>query len=214
MNAMILAAGRGERMRPLTDTCPKPLLEVRGVPLIEYHLDALARVGIRRVVVNLSWLGGQIRDALGDGTRFGLRIDYSEEAEALETAGGIVQALDLLDERFIVTNGDVFTDFDFARLLDQSAAAHLVMVPNPGFNPQGDYAIEQGLLSNRGVQRHTFSGIAAYQKSFFAGLAPGRRPLAPLLTAGADQQTISAELHQGLWSDVGTPQRLARLNRD
>lgn len=212
MNAMILAAGRGERMRPLTDHCPKPLLEVRGKPLIVHHLEALAKAGIRSVVINLSWLGSQIREALGDGTAHGLRIHYSEEPEALETAGGIVQALDQLDEEFIVVNGDVFSDFDFRDLLALDAQAKLVLVANPSHNPNGDFAIQQGMLSNDMAERFTFSGIAAYRKSFFASVPAGRSALAPLLRSGADAGVISAVLHTGSWSDVGTPARLDELN--
>ncbi|MDJ0834475.1 MAG: nucleotidyltransferase family protein [Gammaproteobacteria bacterium] len=211
MNAMILAAGRGERMRPLTDSTPKPLLTVNDKPLIVYHLEKLQQAGIDSVVINISWLGEQIQQALGDGSAFGLSIDYSHEPEALETAGGIVQALDKLDNRFIVVNADVFTDFDYRHLLDFPVAAHLVLVPNPAHNPAGDFAIEQGYLSNNPDSRYTFAGIAAYEKSFFAGLEPGKRPLAPLLRAGAEQQQVTAELHNGLWNDVGTAERLESL---
>jgi len=211
MNAMILAAGRGERMRPLTDRCPKPLLQVKGKALIEYHLEALKRAGIQSVVVNLCWLGDQIERALGDGSRFGLNILYSYETEALETAGGIIQALDKLDDTFIIVNADVFTDFDFSRLLKLRHQAHLVLVPNPEHNALGDFAIEQGLLSNQAQQRYTFSGIACYKKTFFEAIGGGKRALAPLLRAGAEQQQISAELFTGVWSDVGSPQRLQLL---
>ncbi len=211
MNAMILAAGRGERMRPLTDRTPKPLLTVNDKPLIVYHLEKLQQVGIESVVINISWLGEQIQQALGDGSRFGLSIEYSHEPEALETAGGIVQAQDKLEDRFIVVNADVFTDFDYRHLLDFPAAAHLVLAPNPSHNPAGDFAIDQGYLSNALNSRHTFSGIAAYRKSFFAGLEVGKRPLAPLLRAGADRREITAELHDGLWNDVGTAERLESL---
>ncbi len=211
MNAMILAAGRGERMRPLTDPCPKPLLTVNDKPLIVYHLEALQRSGINSVVINVSWLGEQIQQALGRGSRFGLSIEYSYEPEALETAGGIVQALDKLDDGFIVVNADVFTDFEYSHLLDFSSDAHLVLVPNPPQHPGGDFAIEDGYLSNAGDSRYTFAGIAVYRKSFFHGLQPGRRALAPLLREGADQQRITAELHNGLWTDVGTRERLLAL---
>jgi len=210
---MILAAGRGERMRPLTDQCPKPLLEVRGKPLIVYHLEALARAGIESVVINLSWLGGQIRRALGDGSAFGVHIHYSEEPVALETAGGIVKALDLLDDEFIVINGDVYTDFDFAVLRNLDAQACLVLVPNPTQHPRGDFALRDGLLVNNADELFTFSGIAAYRKSFFIDVPAGRSALAPLLRQGADEGVISARLYEGLWSDVGTPARLQALNR-
>jgi len=211
MNAMILAAGRGERMRPLTDSCPKPLLQVKGKSLIEYHLEALKRAGMQSVVINLSWLGEQIEQALGDGSRYGLKISYSYETEALETAGGIIQALGELDDEFVVVNADVFTDFDFSRLLKLRHQAHLVLVPNPEHNSQGDFSLEQGLLSNQQQQRYTFSGIACYKKIFFDGIGSGKRALAPLLRAGAEQQQISAELFTGVWSDVGNPQRLQLL---
>jgi MurNAc alpha-1-phosphate uridylyltransferase len=211
MNAMILAAGRGERMRPLTDTTPKPLLEVAGKPLIVHHLNKLASIGIDRVVINISWLADRIRDALGDGHQFGLHIDYSFEPEALETAGGIVQALGLLDDSFIVINGDVFTHFDFTNLKTPEQQAHLVLIDNPGHNSNGDFAIEHGFLSNREEQRLTFSGIAVYRKSFFESVNVGKVALAPLFKAGADRGVISAEHFPGLWSDVGTPERMRAL---
>lgn len=211
MNAMILAAGRGERMRPLTDGCPKPLLEVNGKPLIVYHLEALRRAGIDSVVINVSWLGEQIEQALGNGSGFGLRIHYSREPEPLETAGGIIQALDWLDESFIVVNGDIWTDFDFGYLQPPHGLAHLVLVTNPDHNPAGDFAVDHGLLSNAEHPRFTFSGIACYRKSFFLDHAQGRRALAPLLRAGAGQGAISAEIYAGEWSDVGTPARLRAL---
>ena len=209
---MILAAGRGERMRPLTDTCPKPLLEVHGKPLIVYHIEALARAGIHSVVINLCWLGQQIRQALGDGSAFGLSIRYSEEPKALETAGGIVQALDLLDDEFIVVNGDVYTDFDFTRLMDLDNQACLVMVPNPPHHPAGDFAIRDGRLVTDAQPLLTFSGIAAYRKTFFADVPAGRSALAPLLRQGADEGIVSAWRYDGRWSDVGTPARLRQLN--
>ena len=212
MKAMILAAGRGERLRPLTDTTPKPLLEVRGKPLIVHHLEALARAGFSEIVVNLSWLGEQIRDRLGAGEAFGVRIAYSEEATALETAGGILQALPLLGERFVVVNGDVFTDYNFARLREANSAAHLVLVDNPGHNPGGDFSLDGGTVVNHGEPMHTFSGIAQYQRSFFAGLEPGKQALAPLLRAASDRGQVSGELFHGAWTDIGTAERLALLN--
>lgn len=199
-------------MRPLTDHCPKPLLEVNSKPLIVHHLEALRKAGIEHVVINVSWLADQIRQAVGDGSQFGLRIDFSNEIEALETAGGIVQALPVLDDEFIVVNADIYTDFDFARLLSFQSEAHLVLVQNPEHNPAGDFAINQGFLSNSTQARLTFSGIAAYRKSFFAGLRPGKRALAPLLRQGAEQQRICAVMYSGIWSDVGTPERLQALN--
>jgi len=208
MKAMILAAGRGERMRPLTDRVPKPLLPVAGKPLIVHHLEALSRAGFDEVVVNLSWLGEQIRELLGDGGDFGMAIDYSEEPEALETAGGIRQALPLLGEQFVVVNADIYTDYDFARLRHVDAVAHLVLVPNPAHNEGGDFALAGSLVSNQGGPRYTFGGIACYRREFFAGLEPGKRPLAPLLREAADLQRVSGELFDGNWSDIGTPQRL------
>jgi len=208
---MILAAGRGERMRPLTDSCPKPLLQVKGKPLIGYHLEAFKKAGIDSVVINVSWLADQIQQVLGDGSSYGLKIQYSVEDEALETAGGIIQALDKLDDEFIVVNGDVFCDYDFTRLLNLSKEAHLVLVPNPEHNPAGDFGITNNLLLNSSHQQYTFSGISCYRKSFFNGLDQGRRALAPLLRTQADQQNVSAELFDGLWSDVGTIERLDSL---
>lgn len=213
MNAMILAAGRGERMRPLTDERPKPLLDVCGKALIVYHLEALKRAGVESVVINVCWLGDQIKEALGDGHQFGLSIIYSEETEALETAGGIVHALDKLDDQFIVVNGDVYTDYEFSDLLNLEKPAHLVMVPNPKHNPEGDFVIKHGLLCNKPGQSSTYSGISCFQKSFFIHQKPGRSALAPLLRIGAQKKQLSAELYQGLWSDVGTIGRLQRLQQ-
>ena len=207
MNAMILAAGRGERLRPYTDTCPKPLLEVKGVPLVEYHLQALARAGIESVVINVSWLADMIEARLGDGSRFGLQINYSREDVALVTAGGILQALPRLDDRFIVVNGDVFTDYDFQQLPEIDAGAHLVLVDNPAHNPAGDFALVDGMIGNQEQGRYTFAGIAVYQKSLFEGLAQGKRALAPLLREAAEQKQVSGEYYGGDWFDVGTIER-------
>ncbi len=213
MKAMILAAGRGERLRPLTDVTPKPLLEIGGRCLIEYHLEALAAAGYRDIVINLSWLGDKIRSRLGDGARFGVRLEYSEEPEALETAGGIVQALPLLGDRFVVVNADIFTDYDFTRLRRADRDAHLVLITNPQHNPRGDFSLADSTVGNGRAGRYTFSGIAVYRRSFFAGLEPGRRPLAPLLRAAADNGRVSGELYRGAWSDIGTAERLETLNR-
>jgi MurNAc alpha-1-phosphate uridylyltransferase len=212
MKAMILAAGRGERLRPLTDSTPKPLLEVRGKPLIVYHLEALHKAGFNEVVINLSWLGEQIQARLGNGSAFGVSIEYSEEVEALETAGGILQALPLLGERFLVINGDVFSDYDFVALQAVDHLAHLVLVDNPQHNKAGDFSLDGGTVGNDGFPRHTFSGIAQYHHSFFAGLAPGKQALAPLLRSAASEGQVSGELFHGDWVDVGTLERLARLN--
>lgn len=214
MKAMILAAGHGERMRPLTLTTPKPLLQAGGRCLIEYHLDALARAGVREVVVNHGWLGQQIADFLGDGQRYGLRIHYSAEGDSpLETAGGIIQALPLLgDAPFILVNADIWTDYDFSRLPTRlSGKAHLVLVDNPPHHPEGDFALDSHILRNKGEQL-TYSGIGVYAPALFAGLAPGVRPLAPLLRAAIEQAEVSGEWYRGQWWDVGTPQRLQQLD--
>lgn len=212
MKAMILAAGRGERMRPLTDVTPKPLLEVRGKPLIVHHLEALSAAGFNEVIINLSWLGQQIRDRLGDGAEFGLAIEYSEEREALEAAGGILQALDRLGERFIVVNADIHTDFDFNRLRTVDSIAHLVLVPNPAHHPDGDFSLTGSTVGNSGEALYTFSGISLYRREFFAGLAAGKRPIAPLLRAAAERGQVSGELYPGQWSDIGTAERLQALD--
>ena len=214
-SAMILAAGRGERMRPLTDAVPKPLLEVRGKALIDYHLDRLARAGISQVVVNLAWLGSMIRDRLGDGSRYGLRIAYSEESpRALETGGGIFRALPLRGPKpFLVLNGDVFTDFPVAcAALRQDCDAHLVLVPNPPQHSRGDFGLEGGLAVPSAPVQHTFSGIALYRPQFFTDCVDGAFPLKPLLLRSMAARRCSAELYRGLWEDVGTPERLAALN--
>ena len=204
---MILAAGRGERLRPYTDTCPKPLLEVLGKPLIYYHLEALARCGISRVVINVSWLGDQVEAAVGDGSDFGFEVIYSHEAKALETAGGIVQALSILGDQFIVINGDIFTDYAFDKLDEVEAEAHLVLVKNPDFHLQGDFTLKDGHLSNNIEGRHTFTGIARYNRSFFQKLESGKRSVVPLLRKAADQKQLKGELYTGKWDDVGTLER-------
>ena len=213
--AMILAAGRGERMRPLTDRLPKPLLTVLGKPLIEHHVERLAAAGFERLVINLAWLGSMIREYLGDGTRYGLTIRYSEESpEALETGGGIFRALPLLHPGpFLVVNGDVFTDYPFERLeLAASHDAHLVLVPNPPQHPRGDFGIEGGRGVASAAQQFTFSGIAAYDSRFFDGCVAGSFPLKPLLVRSMAAGRCGASLYGGLWEDVGTPERLRALN--
>ena len=212
--AMLLAAGRGERMRPLTDQLPKPLLMVRGTPLIVYHLQRLARCGVRNVVINVAWLGDRIRAALGDGAAFGVSIHYSEEgAQALETGGGIFQALPWLgSEPFLVVNGDVYTDFDFAALsIAPDAWAHLLLVPNPVQHPQGDFALEDGRVVETGSTQWTYSGIGLYRPQLFDGCQPGRFPLLPLLRRAIAAGRLSGEVYRGAWSDVGTIERLAAL---
>lgn len=213
--AMILAAGRGERMRPLTDRVPKPLLEAGGQPLIGHHLAALARAGVRDVVINHAHLGAKIEAALGDGAAYRLRIRYSPEEAALETGGGIFRALPLLGPApFIVVNGDVWTDFDPARLhLAESDLAHLVLVDNPTHHPAGDFVLEGDRVRDAGGPRLTFGGLGVYRPTLFDGCAPGRFPLAPLLRSAMATGRVGGEHHRGLWVDVGTPERLAALDR-
>jgi MurNAc alpha-1-phosphate uridylyltransferase len=218
---MILAAGRGERMRPHTDRAPKPLIAVGGTTLIERHLDHLRDAGVGEVVVNLGWLGEQIRDAVGDGSRHGVRVQYSEEGwPALESGGGIFHALHLLGAApFLVVNGDVYTDFPLAQLarrahrLEPGVLGHLVLVPNPSHNPRGDFALDGGRISNDAAGRHTFSGVSVHRPEFFDGCQGGHFPLLPLWRAAADRRQLTGEIYEGRWSDVGTPQRLAELER-
>ncbi len=216
--AMILAAGRGERMRPLTDKTPKPLLTVHGTPLICWHLQKLAAAGIEKVVINLAHLGQQIIDELGDGQQFGLQICYSPESEALETAGGIVNALPLLGaEDFLLVNGDVWCDVDFSRFtpLHAGLLAHLLMVNNPSHNLDGDFPLCDGQLHlpTNDVECLTYSGIGVYSTQLFAPLHAGKQPLAPVLKQAIREQRVAGQLHQGVWCDVGTPERLAALNQ-
>ena len=213
--AMILAAGRGERMRPLTDTVPKPLLRIRGTPLIERHVERLAQAGIERIVINLAWLGWMIRDYLGDGSRHGVSILYSEESpQALETAGGIFRALPLLSPGpFLVVNGDIYTDYGFERVsLADERDSHLVLVPNPPQHPRGDFGLQGDTAVPAAERQYTFAGIAAYRNEFFSGCADGVFPLKPLLVRSMAAKRCGAELYTGLWEDVGTPERLAALN--
>jgi MurNAc alpha-1-phosphate uridylyltransferase len=216
MKAMVLAAGRGERMRPLTDHTPKPLLNAGGKPLIAWHLEALARAGIREVIVNLSWLGPQIRAVLGDGAAFGVQIEYSEEGSPpLETGGGIFHALPLLGPApFLVVNGDTFTDIDLSALrLSAAADARLVMVSNPPQHPQGDFVLEgERLLAGTGPTL-TYSGIGIFSPGLFAGCQEGRFALLPLLKRAIAADRLQGQLHTGQWLDIGTPERLAALNR-
>ena len=214
-NAIILAAGRGERMRPLTDRQPKPLLEAGGKPLIEWHLEALAAAGVTNIVVNLSWLGDMIVGALGDGSRWGLEIRYSEEGDpALETGGGIFQALPLLgDAPFLVINGDVWLDLDFESMPPVGdKMAHLLMVHNPEHNRSGDFYLSDNQLSENGAgQRMTYSGVGVYSPELFADCSPGRFPLAPLLCDAMARDLVSGQKFDGEWLDVGTVERLELL---
>lgn len=214
--AMILAAGKGERMRPLTLHTPKPLLEVGGRPLIVWHIERLARAGIREIVINLSWLGDRIPAALGDGSRFGTRLTFVDEGpEPLETGGGLRNALPLLGEApFVVVNGDVWTDSPVPPDPAPGVLAHLVLVRNPAHNLRGDFAIENGECRIDGPVRHTFSGVASYRPELFAPLATGRFPLKPVLDRAIHAGRATAELHTGRWTDVGTPERLAALDAE
>ena len=215
--AMILAAGRGDRMRPLTDHTPKPLLEVGGKPLIVWHLERLAAAGIRRVVINHAHLGHQIEQALGDGTAWGISIAYSAEGEgqALETGGGIFRALPLLgDAPFLVINGDVWCDLDPGSLdLSDEDLALLVMVDNPTHHPQGDFHLSASRVDDDGEPRLTFGGIGVYSPALFDGCPDGAFPLAPLLRRAMSSRRVAGRHHRGAWVDVGTPQRLEQLDR-
>jgi len=222
MKAMILAAGRGERMRPLTDRAPKALLEVGGRPLVAHLIERLVRSGCREVVVNVSHLADMIERELGDGSRYGVRIVYSREVEPLETGGGIAFALPLLgDAPFLVVNSDIYSDFDFARLAAPAAAlarggglAHLVLVDNPAHHPRGDFALSAGAVSAEVAGRLTFSGIGVYAPALFAGVARGARcQLVTLLAPAMARGLVTGEHHRGLWMDIGTPLRLEALER-
>jgi N-acetyl-alpha-D-muramate 1-phosphate uridylyltransferase len=232
MKAMILAAGRGERMRPLTDFTPKPLLKVGGKPLIVWHLERLAKAGFKEIVINHAHLGEQIEHALGNGAQWGLSIEYSAEKVALETAGGIANALHLLgSEPFLVVNGDTFIDIDFATIVQHikddalranihaasggiiNARAHLVLVNNPPQHPNGDFAIENGNLAHAGKLMLTFSGIGVYHPDLFKDITRGEpAKLAPLLRKAIDNNCATAQYYQGIWHDIGTPERLKSLD--
>ncbi len=228
MMAMLLAAGRGVRMRPLTDHTPKPLLQAGGKPLIVWHIENLARVGICDIVINHAHLGLQIENTLGDGSRYGVHIHYSPENLALETAGGITNALPLLgDAAFAVINSDIYCDYDFTQLLQRAAAleergdmAHLILVNNPPQHPDGDFSLQAGrIITNERLttddSKLTFSGIGIYQPSLFANIARGTiAPLAPLLRAQIAHNKVSGEHYTGCWVDVGTPQRLQQLDKE
>ena len=221
MKAMILAAGMGNRMRPLTLHTPKPLLEVGGKPLIVWHIEKLQKMGVQEIVINTAWLGEKLVDALGDGSQFGVKILWSHEGEGLETAGGIINALPLLgNEPFILVNGDVWTTMDFAPLLNvqlQDDLAHLVLVENPIQHPQGDFTLAANKAYTfeqaRSGENLTYSGVAVMHPQMFNGLESGKRPLAPLLKQAMQQEKISAQKLQGVWVDVGTPERLNALDQ-
>ena len=231
MKAMILAAGRGERMRPLTDKMPKPLLKVGGKPLIVWHLERLSKAGFKEIIINHAHLGEQIEATLGNGAEWGVSIQHSPEKVALETAGGIANALHLFgDEPFLVVNGDTYTDFDFAVLTHLSAPsplkgegwgegevvqnlAHLVLVDNPPQHANGDFAIQEGLLKHTGSPMLTFSGIGVYAPALFANIVKGEpAKLAPLLRKAIDNKCATAQYYQGVWHDIGTPERLKKLD--
>lgn len=215
MKAMILAAGRGERLRPHTDITPKPLIQVGKNRLIEYHLFNLASAGITDIIINISWLADQIMETLGDGSNYQLNITYSNEGEeALETAGGIINALPYLgDEPFIVINGDIWCDYDLTGLINKKLEheAHLVLVNNPEHNVEGDFALEGGLVKNTGEKKLTFSGIGIYSPALFADTKPGKKALAPILRKKSELNKVSGEIYNGQWVDIGTIERLAQL---
>ena len=218
MKAMILAAGRGERMRPLTDATPKPLLLAGSRRLIEYHLENLAKAGFKDVIINVAWLGQQIIDTIGNGEKYKLNIHYSNEGDqALETGGGIYNALPLLgNEPFLVINGDVWTDYPFEKLRSYKLKdkAHLVLINNPEHNPKGDFSINGDRLLSDVSEKFTFSGIGIYSKEFFTTTSSkGKYPLAPMIRSYIDSNEISGEVYPGKWIDIGTPQRLKSLTK-
>lgn len=216
MKAMILAAGRGERLRPLTDRVPKALLEVGGKPLLVRHLERLAAAGFREVVINVSHLTETIVSRIGEGGSFGLHIIYSKEEEPLETAGGIARAAPLLGaDAFLLVNADIYCDFEFSAWRGfslEKRLGHLLLVPNPRQHAAGDFSLVRGRVGNEGAPRYTYAGVALLSPSLVAGLRPlEKAPLAPLLRSAAAEGRLSGELHQGLWHDAGTPERLEEL---
>lgn len=217
MKAMILAAGLGKRMLPLTESLPKPLLRAGGRSLIEWQIRRLHHAGVTEMVINHHHLGAQIESVLGDGSQYGVHICYSPEPERLETAGGIIRALPMLgDASFIIVNGDVWTDFDFATLqpLDpRQALAHLVMVPNTAHHPEGDYFLDNtGRVRESGAPRLTYSGISVLHRSLFEGYAEAYQPLAPLLVSAMRANRVTGERYDGDWQDIGTPEKLRALD--
>ncbi len=214
MKAMILAAGRGERLRPLTDGLPKPLIKVAGKSLIEYHIENLASAGFKEIIINTAWLAEKIHQQLGDGSEYGVSITYSDEGEALETAGGIINALPLLgDEPFLIVNGDIWCDFDFSTLpeLATEMQAHLVLVKNPPHNLKGDFALQDNKINNIGEAMYTYSGIAVFSAAFFSEQKKGITPLAPIIRKKCENDLVSGQYHAGQWTDVGTIERLQQL---
>lgn len=217
MIAMILAAGRGERLRPLTDTTPKSLVEIGGQSLLERHLQNIRNAGVETVVINLGWLGADIVRRLGSGARHGLQVIYSQEGDnVLETGGGIHKALPLLgSDPFLVLNADIYTDMPVPGVeLAADVLGHLVMVPTPAYRDHGDFDLQDGLIRNSNAAKLTFSGVAVYRPEFFDGCEAGRFPLAPMLRGAADAGRLSGEIYEGLWADVGTMARLDALNRE
>jgi len=217
MKAMILAAGLGSRMRPLTDITPKPLLRVGGIPLIVWHIEKLAHQGFANIIINIAHLGYKIPDALGDGRDWGVNIQYSDEQEegGLESAGGIVKALPLLDnDTFLVVNGDVFTDYNFQddKHLADDILAHLILVPNPEHNPKGDFALDGNLVVDN--KQYTFSGIGYYSPKLFEGVPYSKISSIPLLREAMKEGKVTGELYEGEWLDIGTPERLEQLNAE
>lgn len=216
MNAMILSAGRGERMRPLTDKTPKPLLKVHNKSLIVWHIEKLASLGFSQIVINIDHLGEMIMKTLGDGSKWGVNLLYSDERQsgALESAGGIINALPLIDsDKFLVVNGDIWCDYEFETGFDlKDDLAHLILVPNPKHNPDGDFSLHKNRVSNDTKNRYTFSGIGYYRAKLFEGLQNKRMPLAPLLRKAAEDGKISGSLYEGRWYDIGTPERLREIN--
>jgi len=224
MHAMILAAGRGERMRPLTDTLPKPLLAVSGRPLIQYHIEGLVRAGVSEIVINLAWKGDRIREALGDGKAFGVRIVYSDEGDrGLETAGGIRNALPLLGTRpFLLANGDVWTDYPYEQFRrhvvaglghEEGDQAHIVLVSNPPQHVRGDFSLDGDRVIESPQNTHTYAGIGVYSAAFFAQCPDGPVRLIDPLRAAIRARRLSGEVYDGRWFDVGTPQRLAEVDQ-
>jgi len=216
VKAMLLAAGRGERLRPLTDSVPKAMVEAGGKPLIAWHLERLATAGCREAVINISHLGERIVEHIGDGARFGLHVAYSREAERLETAGGIAQARQLLGpEPFLLLNADVYCEYDLARLLGMALGtklAHLILVPNPAHRPRGDFGLVSDYVKSNAGPRYTYAGVALVSPQLVQGVKPGEKAsLAPLLYEAADRSLMTGELYRGLWQDVGTCERLAEL---